>query len=178
MHAFAVRSNKNDQIFGNFIYLQPLNSAEEVKELREQLIEGDKKIERHFYFSHVQQAMKVETVFLKAVALVKGFFLDLITLPYRMYTYVEYKNELKTKLPIYQYLQNQKVPQKYLDRDRFEVVFFSGETPYEFEDRNYQQYEDYTIDVYNSVSGSSTSTGWALLTDEWIAGLSQRFVAP
>lgn len=197
MYGFAIHELNRNQTMGSPIYGQPLNSAEEVNALKEQLVDGDNQIERKsFYFPNVQQAIKLETAFFRVVASVKGFFLDLITLPYRVYTYGEYKNELKRALPIYQYLQNHGVPQKYLDQDRVEVVFFSGEKPAApyiqaggllratagdrfdpaaFEGRNYQENNSYIIDVY--YGAGYRSYGMHLLTDENIERLRQVFVA-
>ncbi|MGC1877913.1 MAG: hypothetical protein WA678_00890 [Rhabdochlamydiaceae bacterium] len=197
MYGFAVQELNKDQTLGRLIYRQPLNSAEEVVALQEQLIEGDEKIERKsFYFPHVQQAVKVETAFLRVFALVKGFFLDLVTLPHRVYTYGEYKNELKKTLPIYQYLQNHQVPQKYLDQDRFTLIFYSGEkpaaryvqpggllraiagdkfNPAKFQGRNYQEYNYYHTDVYDGSRHSGY--GMSLLTDENKERMRQTLVA-
>ena len=114
-----------------------------------------------------------------------------------MYTYEDSKNELKKHLPIYQYLQNHSVPQKYLDQDRFALIFMSEETPAEpfireggilrkiagnefdpalFEGRNYQKYNTYRTDVYESPNYSGG--GFELLTDAAIARMRQTFVAP
>lgn len=186
MFGFAVYV-RSDRVFQ-----QPLYSAGEVSALKEKLMGGDKKIERNpFYFP---QAMKAEKAFFK---MIKGLILDLITLPYRMYTFGTYKKELKKNLPIYQYLQQQQVPQKYLDADRFELFFLSGEQsaapfvkeggvlraiigdekfdPNAFKGRNYQQYERYFVHVYNGVG--SRNGGLRLLDDETKAEIRQRFIA-
>jgi hypothetical protein len=197
MYGFAIQEINKDQKPGNVIYRQPLNSAAEVAALKKQLIEGDQRIERNpFYFPHVHQALKVETTFFRTLTLVKCFFVDLVTLPSRMYTYGDYKNDLKKTLPIYQYLKNHRVPQKYLDSDRFCMIFFSGETPaapflkkggilrtivgdkYDpavFQNRNYQECETYRFDVYDGVHRSGD--GMRLLTDEAKTEMRQRFIA-
>jgi hypothetical protein len=197
MYGFAIQEINKDQKLGNVIYRQPLNSAAEVAALKKQLVVGDQKIERNpFYFPHMHQAMKVEITFFKALTLVKCFFVDLVTLPSRMYTYGDYKNDLKKTLPIYQHLKNHRVPQKYLDSDRFCMIFFSGETPaapflkkgrvlrtivgdkYDpaaFHNRNYQKYNTYHFDVYGSVNRDGD--GMMLLTDEAKKEMKQRFIA-
>ena len=144
------------------------------------------------------KAQKLETAFSRAIASVKGLFLDLATLPYRMYTYGEYKAELKQRLPIYQFLRNHNVPQKYLDGDRLELVFIAGEKPAapyireggllracagssfdpaQFQGRNYQELTTHGYDVYYGTDRSS-GYGLSLLTDEWQATLRQTYIAP
>jgi hypothetical protein len=198
MYLFAVHEMNKDQTCGQLIYQCPLDSAAEITTLKEQLLAGDKKIERQpFYFPHLQQAMKAETVFLRAIALVQGFFLDLVTFPYRTYTYGEYKNQLKQNLPIYQYLQSHKAPQRYLDQDRFIIIFYSEEepaapwfhkdglfrmilgdnyNPVVVQNRNFQKYQTYGSDVYDGIT-PYYGAGMALLTDEVIQKMRQTFVA-
>lgn len=199
MYGFAVQAINKDSTRGELIYQQPLHSAEEVEVLKKRFIEGDEGIERQsYYFPYIQQAQKLQIASSRALAIFKGFFLDLVTLPYRMYTYGEYKAELKQRLPIYQYLRSHNVPQKYLEHDRFELVFFSGEKPAapyireggivrlvagnkfdpaKFEGRNYQEHLSHDFDVYYGPN-RSTGYGLSLLTDEHKAWLSQTYIAP
>jgi|GEM_PF-5638828 hypothetical protein len=196
MYSFSVCELNRDRTLGQRIFQQPLDSAEDVDALKNQLLIGDAAIERKlFYFPHVQQVMKIENACLRVLVLMKNFFLDLVTFPYRVYTYGKYKNELKQELPIYQYLRNHNVPQKYLDKDRFAVFFFSGEKPATsfvreegllrkivgdkfdptvFQDRNFQEYNKYQSDVYYGMQ--HTSYGLTLLTEEVKTKLSQPFV--
>ncbi len=199
MYGFAVQAVNKDGTRGNLIYRQPLESAHQVNTLKTQLVEGDSRVERQpYYFPHLQQASKLDTLFQKAMASVKAFFLDLVTLPYRMYTYNSYKAELKNQLPIYQYLKSQHVPQKYLDQDRFEIILYSGEIPATscfkegsllrhmaikegldlstFYGKNYQELTTHRFDVYEGACLSS-GYGLQLLTDEMRATLRNPFVA-
>ena len=189
MYGFSVHEANRDRTLGQRIYQQPFASAEEVEALKKQLIDGDKQIERKsLYFPHIQQAMKIQNACLRVLVLIKNLFLDLVTLPCRLYTYGKYKNQLKQKLPIYQYLRNQNIPQKYLDQDRFALIFFSGETPAApfvreggfirkmagdqfdpavFQDRNFQQYEKYHSDA----------NGLSLLTEENKKRMDESFIS-
>jgi hypothetical protein len=197
MYAASIRSLEKNGNPGNSIYLQPFNSEAEVNRLKDQLINGDEKVKRKsFYFPLTKQAFKVESVASRFIEVVKSFFTDLFSLPSRWNTYGEYKNEMKKALPIYQFLQNLKLPQKYLDQDRFEVLFFSGEEPAapylqknnlarlmlgeaydpkKFEGRNYQMYSIYRIDLHNGVS--QTGGGLSLIEGEFEQKLKTPFVA-
>lgn len=197
MYGFAVQAVNKDQTLGSLIYRQPMQSVDQVNALKKQLIEEDRKVERQsFYFPHVQQALKLEDIFQRALASLKGLFLDLAALPWRNYD--AYKTDLKPQLPIYQYLKSHQVPQKYLDEDRFQLIFYSGEkaaTPIitgsgllglmaregniplsNFEGKNYQEYATHYFDVYEGVSLNSGG-GWGLLTDEYRSTLSRSFIA-
>jgi len=78
MCGFAVVSVNKDRNLESIIFRQPFNIAEEVKVLKEQLIEGDSNIEREsYYFPHLQQALKAKTAFVRAVSSIKGLLLDL-----------------------------------------------------------------------------------------------------
>jgi len=197
MYGFSVHEANRDRTLGQRIYQQPFASAEEVEALKKQLIDGDKQIERKsLYFPHIQQAMKIQNACLRVIVLIKNLFLDLVTLPCRLYTYGKYKNQLKQKLPIYQYLRNQNIPQKYLDQDRFALIFFSGETPAApfvreggfirkmagdqfdpavFQDRNFQQYEKYHSDVYYGTIHHAN--GLSLLTEENKKRMDESFIS-
>ncbi len=191
MYGFSIRSLDGNQ---TVIYQQSLNSAQEVEAVKQQLIAADEQIERKsFVFPHVEQAMKTDTIFWMIIESIKGFFIDVVSLPFRLHTYGEYKQELKQTVPIYQYLQNHRVPQKYLDQDQFEVIFYSGElgaeafwrrsnvlmlinpNPEVLRGRNYQEFGTYRVDAVDGYS--QKGGGLTLLTDDMIQRLRQNLVA-
>jgi hypothetical protein len=118
-------------------------------------------------------------------------FVDLITFPYRAYTYGEHENELKKRLPIHQYLKENKIPERFLKQNKFEILFSGGLTPAEqydrmlslllgsnynpeaFKGKIYQGYVIYQTDLYQG--SQSSKSGHILLTEETIKNFSTPF---
>lgn len=108
----------------SLILSHPLGSLQEVEDLKKKLmvnLEGTS-----FYFSAVQQALKVEGLIAKFFALIKALAEDLYDLPFRFANYDQYRKQEKASLPLYQYLKSHDVSEHYLDHDRFMLIFYAG----------------------------------------------------
>jgi hypothetical protein len=169
---------------------QPLNSQQEVDTLRNRLIFEAETHRKAFYFPYLEQAMKVESLFKKFLAVIAAVAADLITLPYRLINQEGYRNELKSTLPIYQYLRSQGVNNAALnDNNDFEVIFYTGEEepfplrqvgPFELKYvepstlPKTQIFAGYIFNVDKGVTGQRTSSYDLTPADQF--ELSQKFV--
>ncbi len=157
MHGVLIRESDKNCLPGEYILKQQVDSKTNVEALIGKLVFGNSLAERKsFYFPYAQQAMKVESVFLSCLAVIVGSVVDVITFPYRAFQIQQYKTELKETLPIYKYLKEQNVAQKYLDQDRFEVTFYfdpqTTEKAYIKDTIQGNRYNSYLIDIYRGVT--------------------------
>lgn len=170
-----------DEATRTVLYDQSL-TPEEGKKLTTELFDTHGSIVKSFYFPTLQQAQKIQNLCLRFFACISAFFFDLIimpiALPIRKCSYESYKKELKTQLPFYIWLKERGVPQKYLEKDSFEILIFTDKTKGaefapgfervfpekretfktpEFQNRVYQNYHQIRYDVYGGVEDTGSS---------------------